>query len=65
MRITNSHGALYKVLGEMELRKGRYVKAKQIFNEGIILDPYCAPLYHAAALLEAKLGNLGVKSTYV
>ena len=55
-----SHGALYKVLGEMEVRQQRYIKAREIFSKGIGMDPHCAPLYHAAALLEAKLGNLEV-----
>ena len=55
-----SHGALYKVLGEMEVRQQRYIKAREIFSKGIRMDPHCAPLYHAAALLEAKLGNLEV-----
>ena len=55
-----SHGALYKVLGEMEIRQKQYLKARETFAKGLSLDSHCAPLYHAAALMEAKLGNLGV-----
>ena len=55
-----SHGALYKVLGEMEVRQQKYIIARETFSRGLTLDPHCAPLYHAAALLEAILGNLGV-----
>ena len=55
-----SHGALYKVLGELEAKEGRYAKARELFAVGLSKDPHCAAVYHAAALLEAKLGNLEV-----
>ena len=58
---TFSHGALYKVLGEMEVRQHEYANARRTFTKGLQLDSRCAPLYHAAALLEAKLGNLRVR----
>jgi Tfp pilus assembly protein PilF len=45
----------------MEARQGQYVKAREIFSRGLQNDPNCAPLYHAAALMEAKIGNLEVK----
>ena len=32
--------------------------ARELFATGLERDPYCAPVYHAAALLEARLGNL-------
>ena len=53
-----NHGALYKVLGEKYEREGDIVKARQVFAEGLDKDPLCAPVYHAAALLEASIGNL-------
>ena len=56
-----SHGALYKVLGELEARRGRYAIARELFRAGLDKDPHYAPVYHAAALLEAKLGNLEVR----
>ena len=59
-----SHGALYKVLGEMEMRQNQYVKARETFAKGLAFDSHCAPLYHSFALMEAKLGNLGVKHFY-
>jgi hypothetical protein len=51
---------LYKVLGEIEARENQFSVARDIFAKGLSQDSNCAPLYHAAALLEAKLGNLGV-----
>ena len=32
--------------------------ARGVFADGLTNDPHCAPLYHSAALLEARLGNL-------
>lgn len=55
-----SHGALYKVMGELEVRQSSYIEARRIFRNGISNDPNYAPLYHSAALLEAKIGNLEV-----
>jgi hypothetical protein len=55
------HGALYKVLGEIEMRQGAGPRARELFALGLKRDPYCASLYHAAALLEARLGNLEVR----
>lgn len=55
-----SHGALYKVLGEIEHREGEFLEARRWFNLGIERDPRYTPLYHEAALFEAKLGNLEV-----
>mmetsp|Transcript_14148 Transcript_14148/g.23536 ORF Transcript_14148/g.23536 Transcript_14148/m.23536 type:complete len:1046 (-) Transcript_14148:183-3320(-) len=52
------HGALYKVLGELEEKHQAYAAARAFFSDGLKHDPYYAPVYHAAALLEAKLGNL-------
>ena len=57
----DSHGALYKVLGELEAKEGKYARARELFSVGLKKDPHCAAVYHAAALLEAKLGNLEVK----
>jgi hypothetical protein len=53
-----SHGALYKVLGELESRQGQYLEARRWFNSGLKNDSRYIPLYHEAAMLEAKLGNL-------
>ena len=58
--IEYSHGALYKVLGELEAKEGRFARARELFALGLSKDPHCAAVYHAAALLEAKLGNLEV-----
>jgi hypothetical protein len=44
----------------MEARQNHFSVAREIFATGLSQDSHCAPLYHAAALLEAKLGNLGV-----
>lgn len=55
-----SHGALYKVLGELEAKGGKFTRARELFALGLSKDPHCAAVYHAAALLEAKLGNLEV-----
>lgn len=55
------HGALYKVLGELHIRKGGpvgYDQARKLFAQALDQDPLYAPVYHAAAMLEAKLGNL-------
>ena len=52
------HGALYKVYGEMEARQSNYAAAKIVFERGLEEDRHCAPLYHAAALLAAKTGDL-------
>jgi tetratricopeptide (TPR) repeat protein len=52
------HGPLYKVLGEQYERDGSYTEARDVFVRGLEHDPLCAPVYHAAALLEARLGNL-------
>jgi tetratricopeptide (TPR) repeat protein len=57
-----SHGALYKVLGELEMKHGAVALARELFSRGLDEDPYYAPVYHAAALLEAKTGNLEVTS---
>jgi tetratricopeptide (TPR) repeat protein len=54
------HGALYKVLGEIESRQGNYQEARICFNLGISMDPHYAPLYHETALFEARLGNIEV-----
>jgi hypothetical protein len=53
---------LYKVLGEIEMRQGNSARARELFALGLKRDPHCASLYHAAALLEAKLGNLEVST---
>jgi len=52
------HGALYKVLGEQYEKAGSFLEARKVFALGLERDPHCAPVYHAAALLEARLGNL-------
>ena len=44
----------------MFARQNQYSKAREVFSKGLLNDYRCAPLYHAAALLEAKLGNLAV-----
>ncbi len=59
-----SHGALYKVLGEIEAKHGFYSEARSILQRGLELDPSYAPLYHAAALHEAKIGNLDVMISF-
>jgi tetratricopeptide (TPR) repeat protein len=56
-----SHGALYKVFGELEAKEGNFIRARELFSVGLEKDPHCAAVYHAAALLEAKLGNLNVR----
>jgi hypothetical protein len=48
----------YKVLGEQLERLGDFKQARHVFAVGLTNDASCAPLYHAAALLEARLGNL-------
>ena len=57
------HGTLYRVLGEQHERQGAFLLARDVFAKGLERDPYCAQVYHAAALLEARLGNLEVRST--
>lgn len=52
---------MYKVLGELEAKNGSYTKARELFALGLSKDPHCAPVYHAAAMLEAKFGNLKVR----
>ena len=59
-QLFQSHGALYKVLGELNVRQGLYTKARELFDVALDQDAHYAPVYHAAALLEAKLGNLEV-----
>ena len=49
------------MLGELEAKEGRYTRARELFALGLSKDPHCAAVYHAAALLEAKLGNLEVR----
>ena len=49
------------MLGELEAKEGKYARARELFSVGLKKDPHCAAVYHAAALLEAKLGNLEVK----
>ena len=46
------------VLGELEAKHGHHAKARELFMTGLDRDPHCMAVYHAAALLEAKLGNL-------
>ena len=58
--LMNSHGALYKALGELYVRQGSFAEARAIFRTGIDASPSFAELYHAYALFEAKLGNLEV-----
>ena len=48
------------MLGELEVKEGRFARARELFALGLSKDPHCAAVYHAAALLEAKLGNLEV-----
>ena len=60
-----NHGALYKVLGELEMKHGSHSQARELFTRGLEQDPYYAPVYHAAALLEAKSGNLEVIILYI
>ena len=58
IRRFSDHGPLYKVLGEQYERLSDFNTAREVFRDGLQRDPHCAPLYHAAALLEARLGNL-------
>ena len=47
------------MLGEQLERLGDFKQARHVFADGLTnTDAPCAPLYHAAALLEARLGNL-------
>ena len=46
------------MLGELEAKHGHHAKARELFMTGLDRDPHCLAVYHAAALLEAKLGNL-------
>ena len=48
------------MLGEIEMRQGMFASARSLFSRGLEADPHYAPVYHAAALLEARLGNLEV-----
>ena len=48
------------MLGEIESREGEFLEARRWFTLGIERDPRYTPLYHEAALFEAKLGNLEV-----
>jgi hypothetical protein len=41
--------------------QGNFIRARELFSVGLQKDPHCAAVYHAAALLEAKLGNLNVR----
>ena len=50
-----------QALGELEVRAGTSDRAREVFTAGINADGNCAGLYHAAALLEAKLGNMQVQ----
>lgn len=54
------HGALYKVLGEIEIRQNEVGRAREVLMAGLEHDPHYAATYHTAALLEARLGNLEV-----
>jgi hypothetical protein len=49
------------VFGELEAKEGNFNRARELFSVGLQKDPHCAAVYHAAALLEAKLGNLNVR----
>lgn len=55
-----SHGALYKVLGELLARHGEISNAELVFKQGIQRDPSYLPLYHACALFQGALGNIEV-----
>lgn len=46
------------MLGELHIRQGEHNRARELFAQALDQDPLYAPVYHAAALLEAKLGNL-------
>lgn len=50
--------SLYRELGENLLRNGKVNDARQVLEEGLEVDPLCAPLYHSLAELEAKVFNL-------
>jgi tetratricopeptide (TPR) repeat protein len=49
---------LYKQLGSLLLSKGRINSAREVFQQGILIDPLYAPLYHALAELEASIFNI-------
>jgi len=58
--VSCSHGALYKVLGELDARQGSVEMARAVLSKGLERDPSYAPLYHASAILESQYGNLEV-----
>lgn len=49
---------LYRALGDLLVRKGKVVEAREIFEQGMKVDPRHAPLYHSLAELEARLFNV-------
>ena len=51
---------LYRRLGEYLVKKGgrRYNDAREVFEQGIEINPLYAPLYHSLAELEALVFNL-------
>ena len=46
----------------MEARLGSLQTAREILVKGIAMNPNYTPLYHSAALIEGKLGDLQVNN---
>jgi tetratricopeptide (TPR) repeat protein len=53
-----SSARLYGALGDALVRKGKINEARDVFENGIAIDPMHAPLYHKLAELEASVFNL-------
>lgn len=49
---------LYRRLGEYLVQKGQYNDAREVFETGMEVNPFHAPLYHSLAELEARVCNL-------
>lgn len=49
---------LYRALGDSLVRKGKINEAREIYEQGIVVDQRHAPLYHSLAELEARIFNV-------
>lgn len=49
---------LYRALGDSLVRKGKFDEAREIYEQGMKVDPRHAPLYHSLAELEARVFNV-------
>ena len=50
--------SLHCALGELLIADAKFDKARDVFEQGLAVDPLHAPLYHSLAELEARLFNL-------